>query len=205
MFVPMLVGCLLLSLATPVALQDNRTLDEAIRLYQVKQYGEAEKLLRSLLERDPKQVVARYYLGMTLLGLERYGAAEWEFRKAWDQPPGRDQIQIGLARSMLGMKRYETAEQALTEAQKINPNNPEIYLHRGKLLVEKKDYNGAVKELERAISLDPKQAYAHYYLGISYSNVKRPDKMVEHFGYFLKLAPEAPEAAKVKSVMRTIR
>jgi regulator of sirC expression with transglutaminase-like and TPR domain len=71
--------------------------------------------------------------------------------------------------------------------------------------LHRENHAAAVKALERAIKLDPKKAYSHYYAGIAYGNLKRPDKMAEHFQYFLRLAPEAPEAAKVRSYLRSLR
>jgi regulator of sirC expression with transglutaminase-like and TPR domain len=62
-----------------------------------------------------------------------------------------------------------------------------------------------VDDLEAYLSKYPEQAYAHYYAGLAYNGVRRPDKMLTHFELFLKLKPDAPEARKVRSVMRTVR
>ena len=53
--------------------------------------------------------------------------------------------------------------------------------------------------------MNPENPYAHYYAGLAYNQIKRPDKMLEHFRTFLKLAPEAPEAPKVRALLRGIR
>jgi len=47
-------------------------------------------------------------------------------------------------------------------------------------------------------------AYAHYYGGLMHYRANRPDRMANHFDYFLKLAPEAPERPEVMQIMKTI-
>jgi tetratricopeptide (TPR) repeat protein len=73
------------------------------------------------------------------------------------------------------------------------------------LAVLKKQYKEAVPQLETAIKQDAENAYAYYYAGLAYSNTKRPDKMVESFNNFLRLEPKAPEAAKVRSFLKSSR
>jgi Tfp pilus assembly protein PilF len=62
----------------------------------------------------------------------------------------------------------------------------------------------AEAELNEAIKRDPKHAYAHYYMGMAQSKLKRPDRMVMEYEMFLQLAPQAPEAARVRALLRSI-
>ena len=73
------------------------------------------------------------------------------------------------------------------------------------LAVLKKQYKDAIPSLEAAITQDPENSYAYYYAGLAYSNTKRPDKMVESFNNFLRLEPNSPEAAKVRSFLKSSR
>jgi lipoprotein NlpI len=93
----------------------------------------------------------------------------------------------------------------LDEAQAVNPDNAEVYYYRGVLAAHRKDYKAAAESLERAVKLEPDHAYAHYHAGLAYNLLKRPDKMLEHFQAFLKLAPDAPEAQKIRTVVRSAR
>jgi len=40
---------------------------------------------------------------------------------------------------------------------------------------------------------------------MAYSGMKRPDKMLTHFDLFLKARPDAPEARKVRAVLKTMK
>ena len=73
------------------------------------------------------------------------------------------------------------------------------------LAVLKKQYKDAIPSLESAITQDPENSYAYYYAGLAYSNTKRPDKMVESFNNFLRLEPNSPESAKVRSFLKSSR
>jgi tetratricopeptide (TPR) repeat protein len=84
-------------------------------------------------------------------------------------------------------------------------DHPELPFYRGMLAVLKKQYKDAVPALEAAIKQDPENAFAYYYAGLAYSNTKRPDKMVDSFNNFLRLEPKAPEAAKVRSFLKSSR
>ena len=85
------------------------------------------------------------------------------------------------------------------------PANPAIYHYRGIAKTSRGDYQSAVLDLEKALDLDPSHGYSHYYLGMVYSRLRRPDKMVDHYQSFLKLEPNAPEAARVQSLLRSVR
>jgi hypothetical protein len=62
-----------------------------------------------------------------------------------------------------------------------------------------------VKDFEQYLSVHPEAAYAHYYAGMAYSAIRRPDRMLTHFEQFLRMKPDAPEARKVRAVMRSTK
>jgi len=190
--------------------------ENGVVLYENGKYQDAEKALRNAVASTPDDIRARYYLGLSLLQLRRFNESADELQKAKDDwsnsrdesrpdSPSEAQIQIAIGRAYTGLKQYDRALQNLDAAKEKDPNNSEAFLYRGVLFVDQKDYSRALPELEKAIELDQKNAYAHYYAGIAYSNSGKPDKMVGEFQTFLKLAPDAPESAKVRSMLRALR
>jgi tetratricopeptide (TPR) repeat protein len=105
----------------------------------------------------------------------------------------------------LQRQQHDQAMALLNEAHAANAENPEVYLYRGIAHANRGQFNEAVRDLDKAVQLKPNEAKAHYYAGLAYNGIKRPDKMVEHFQMFLKLAPDAPEAARVRSLLRNVR
>ncbi len=69
----------------------------------------------------------------------------------------------------------------------------------------REDYPGAAEAFEAARTHAPAFAYAYYYGGQAHSRLERPDLMAIDFERFLQLAPDAPEARRVESLMRSVR
>jgi tetratricopeptide (TPR) repeat protein len=198
----------------------GKTVQEGIQYYNAKKYQEAETALRDVLRAEPNNAQAHYTLGLTLLELQRFAEAADEFNRADkltppsnqirmvkgdNSAPRRDDIKIGLARAYMGQKQFDKGRMALDEAQRIRSDSPDVYYYRGMLNSQQGDYAAAASDFESAIKLNPKNAYAYYYAGLAYNKLKRPDKMVQHFETFLKLAPNAPEAGKVRALLSSIR
>lgn len=193
---------LMLAFVRPLPAQD---LGEAERLCQSGQYPKAEGVLRPIVAAQPENAKANYLLGLALLEQSKVDEAEPKLSKARDLGYAPDQVKTGLGRIYLQRQQYDQALAVLNEAQTANPKNADAYMYRGIARANKNQFNEAVQDLEKAIQINPNNAKAHYYGGLAYNGLKRPDKMVEHFQIFLKLAPDAPEAARVRSLLRNIR
>jgi len=176
-------------------------LGRGIELYNSRSYTEAERELREVLQNEPESARAHAYLGMALLSRDKVREAAEELRRAEELDATSPDVKIGLAQLYIEQKDYSKAETALDEAGDV----AEARYYRGVLNVHRKRYEPAVKDLENEVARNPENAYAHYYLGLAYSNTRRPDRMVRHFDTFLKLAPDAPEAKKVQSFLRSAR
>jgi len=180
-------------------------LESGKQLYEAKKYAEAEPVLQGATQDEQGNPEAHIFLGLTRLELQKFEPATNNFRKALELSGAADRAQVGLARAYMGLKDWDKAQQALNEAQKANGGNAQVYYYRGQLEVARKDYGAAVREFEKCAELDPSQAYSHYYAGLAYNQLKKPDKMVKHFEAFLSQAPNAPEAPKVRALLRSIR
>jgi len=211
--------CCVLILVLPLLGQETaEKVEKARKLLEVKDYRQAETVIREVLSTAPENSEANYVLGLSLLGQDKFKEAEDAFLKAEkatpetaregadaSSSPGLGAIQIGLARAYIGQKQLDKAGAALAQAEKMKPADPDVYYYRGMLDAHRQDYTAAARDMDKVTELDPKRAYAYYYAGIAYNQIKKPDKMVERFQVFLKLAPDAPEAAKVKALLRVIK
>ena len=189
--------------------EETADLQKGIELYQARKFDEAVVRLKRAVESDPADVAARYHLGLALVELKQYTEAESQFKQAGELRaeigPRKDQILAGFAQAYMGQGRLDEAERTIREALEARDDSTEAHLALGKLYLHRKKYAEAAKALDKAIELNPKDPYAHYYAGIAYSNIGRQDRMVNEFQMFLKLAPDAPEAAKVRSLLRSVR
>ena len=69
---------------------------------------------------------------------------------------------------------------------------------QGTELLRKNELNKAVAALNRCLALDPGFAKCHRMLGATYARLKNPEKGAIHYRRFVQLAPNDPEATKVK-------
>jgi tetratricopeptide (TPR) repeat protein len=194
-----------LSVVFATAAFPAENLQKAEELYKTAKYAEAETNLRGVISKEPTNARARYLLGMSLLEQGKIDQSEAELRKAAEGAQAADQIKVGLARVQIERKQMDKALPLLDEAVSANPKNADAYYYRGVVRANRQDFKGAAADLDKVLEFTPNHAKAHYYDGLSYHRLGRPDKMVEHFQIFLKLAPNAPEAERVRSLLRSVR
>lgn len=197
--------CLSVSISQPIYAQA----DNGIELYEAGEYTKAESEFRETLKAEPRDVTARYYLGLSLMyqgnfaeSLKELKTAKSEKDKAsqssHEAVPNVYQLDLALAQAHIGLDQYEEAWPALESARNEDPESSDVFLYRGIYYYKQKDFKKAVDALEKAINLDSEKAYAYYYIGMAYSETEDIPKMLEAFKMFLQLAPDAPEAPDVK-------
>jgi tetratricopeptide (TPR) repeat protein len=174
-------------------------LDRGVELYKEGKYAEASATLRAVVEEEPENGRAHRYLGLALLGEEKLPEAARHLEKAGELDPGGE-TKLALARLYLEQKEFGKADAVLGEAE-----GEDLEYVRGQVHLNQKRYDQAARDLDAYIKKNPEEAYAHYYAGLAYNGLRRPDRMLTHFELFLKLKPDAPEARKVRSVMKTAR
>jgi tetratricopeptide (TPR) repeat protein len=195
-FLPLLTGiCLLVSQA---AAQGT---DEGISQYRTGKLAQAESTLRSAAENNAGDARAKYYLILALTERQKTGEAQAVLDGLQASAADSEWTRLGAARVAIQNKDFDKAESALDGA----PDDGDKLFLKGMLQLAKKDFKASADTLEQAIQKQPENAYAHYYAGMAYNGLKRQDKMVEHFEHFARRAPDAPESAKVQSVLRAVR
>ncbi len=66
-------------------------------------------------------------------------------------------------------------------------------------------YDDAVARMGDALGKRNDLAYAYYWRGQSYSKKKQTDRMIGDYEAFVRLAPNAPEAATVRQLLAALR
>jgi tetratricopeptide (TPR) repeat protein len=189
--------CVFLGIACLTAAAQD--LDRGIELYRKNDFGEAASVLRRVVDQDKDNARANLYLGLALIEQGKVSESEPFIARADELAPSAE-TKTGKARLLIEKKEYDAAEAALKDAD--SDDAPYV---RGLLELNRKQYAEAARDLDEYSKSHPDHAYAHYYAGLAYNGLKRPDKMLTHFEQFLKMKPDAPEARKVNSVMRAVR
>lgn len=195
------------------------------QLFEAGQYDRAAEAIAALRrEASPPPVLADAYLaGQVFLRLNQPDRAKQEFARLTSAADPVWRL-TGESAVALADRNFDGALDRVTEAatqlaaaeaaagQNAGPaaaRRPVEAFHvsyqTGLVKAARMEWAGAAAAFERAALLQPTFAYAHYYAGLAYSNIRRPDQVALHFERFLSLAPNAPERPAVLSIMRTIR
>lgn len=193
------------ALLAGVAVLSAQELSEGAKQYREHRYAEAENSLRSEVNARGDDAEARALLGRNLAALKKIDEGEAEIRKAQEMGLAEDRVNVAMAAAAIERRDTGKAMELLNKAIELKPESAEAFHYRGMVKTQQKDFQGGIADLEKAIEVDPSRAYSHYYLGLAYNGVKRPDKMAEHLQAFLKMAPDAPDADKVRSVLKAFR
>ena len=193
------------ALLAGVAVLGAEELSEGVKQYRNHKFAEAEHSLRAEVNANGENAEARALLGRNLAALKKIDEGEAEIRKAEEMGLAEDKVLVAKAATAIEKRDTGQAMELLNKAVEVNAQSAEAYHYRGMVKTQQKDFQGGIADLEKAIELDPSRAYTHYYLGLAYNGVKRPDKMAEHLQHFLNMAPDAPDADKVRSVLKAFR
>lgn len=173
--------------------------DHGRKLYLQGKYDEAATELRQAVQENGEDANAQRQLGMVLLDQDKTSDAEKYIARAQEMNPGPE-TNTALARLAVAKKEYDKAQSLLADA-----SGDDVPYVRGLLHFQKQEYQEAADDLESFLEKNPAHPYAHYYAGLAYNNLRKPDKMLTHFERFVQIRPDAPEARKVRAVLKTGR
>lgn len=176
--------------------------DQGVAEYHKHQFAKAEGSLRGAPADDAR---GQIFLARTLAAAKKPAEAKAALDTAREAGASEAQVKTAQAAIAIEERKVAEAEKLLDEAIAADPEYADAYHFRGQTRLSKKDFQGAAADLEKAIALDPTQPYHHYYAGMAYNGLKRPDKMVEHLQIYAKMAPDSPDADKVMSLLRAFR
>ncbi len=161
--------------------------------------------LRKAVELDPEVAIYRVNLADALVASGRAAEAASQFEKAARLAPDFPEAQRGLGEVALGRGDRAEAEREFRKAAGGHPGSARAANFLGYLLTLKGDTRGAVESYERALALDPTLHDAHRSLGMLYARALGDrERGALHLKASLRLAPDQPDAATVRRVLREL-
>lgn len=198
-----LIALMVFNQALMAQTQEER-LKTGIAFFEAGKTAEAKTIFDQLVAENYVNNDLYYYLGSALIKQNNPELALTYFNKILQSAPDSPYGYIGQGQYQIKKGNYAGAETQLNTAIQKDANCAEAYFHRGLLRGYQKKLDLAIADLEKCLQLKGNHAYAHYQLGLAYYQKGRKDLMITHFQKFLYLAPEAPEAPQVKSLLSRI-
>ena len=143
----------------------SEQLGRGLALQQQGEFGEAERLYRSILHEQPEHPATLHLLGHLLTLQGKTGEAVTVLARAGALLPGDADVSFNLARALQQEGRFAAAEQALRSAVAARPGFVAAWLSLAGAMNEADRLDEAEDCFRRALELEPGFAEAHYNYG----------------------------------------
>jgi protein O-GlcNAc transferase len=167
---------------------------DAVSAFNLQKFDEAERLFRTMLEREPKHFGALNLLTIVLMSRGHFEEAEAFIARALkiDQGSAASFYNYGIVLKMLGKPRQ--ALEQFDRALRLNPKARETWNNRGTVCNDLKEYDRAIADFDRSISIDPNYSDAYCNKGKSLTLLKRYDEALAAYDRALRLKSDFVEA-----------
>jgi tetratricopeptide (TPR) repeat protein len=155
-------------------------------------------------EAKPDEAEARNNLGQILVHQNRAAEALPHFDAAVESDPRKWAYRFNRARAYGVLERWTEAVDEYKAAAQIFPSDYATHYNLGLALMKVKDYPGAVAELTQAVAQAPGETSFLMTLGTACVEARQLARAKEVFQLFLELAPDAPEAPRVKAILEAL-
>jgi tetratricopeptide (TPR) repeat protein len=143
---------------------------------QLNVYRRAVTDYRRVLELDPEQGEARYWLSLCLVENMRWDEALPYVEELHRERPADERVIVLLARCRNRQGRQPEARQLLQTALAGRPDDPSALRSLGETLLQEQQPEQAETYFRRAIDLSPHDRTAHWFL---YQSLRMQDKTAE--------------------------
>jgi len=114
--------------------------EQAMRAYQQKEFDEAVRIYREILQQQPDLEQARFHLGVVLVESERWQEAERELRCVVKNNPRHAEAWNSMGLCQWGMRNLEAALNAFDQAVKADQKFARAQHNRSMVLLKQGDY-----------------------------------------------------------------
>jgi tetratricopeptide (TPR) repeat protein len=173
---------------------------DAQRLFQTKQYDQAEEKYLQILRQGEENAYTLANLAAIQIELGHFDEAENHVKKALTGAPDDAYSLSILGYLRFKQERYDEAENALSRSARLNPQSAEVQNYLGVTLSHKGLRIPAETALRKAIQLDPNYGSAHNNLAVIYATQQPPMINLARWHYERALAaghPHNPELERL--------
>ena len=161
-------------------------------LIKQKKYAEAEPLLKTAVERDPRDPALNAQLAATLLAQQKTAEALPVLETLRQLEPNNASVDQMLADAYSQAGLPEKADPLYARMAQAQPQNEEILAGQGENLIRERLYPQAQQVLERAVQLKPEDGDAWSGLAFAASENKQYETALHALSIRAKLLGETP-------------
>jgi len=165
-------------------------LEAALALHRQGQLAPSAQAYEAVLQQDPRNLVARHYLGVVLHQQGKSAQGEPLVQAVVAEKPDYAEAWGNLALIYKVQHKIDAAIEAFEQALKFDPANTDVRNNYGNLLTGIGAHDKAVVQFERAISLQPNRPDSYQNLGNAYADCEREDDAIRMYKRALALKPD---------------
>jgi Tfp pilus assembly protein PilF len=171
---------------------------KAMEAMKNKNDGQAEQILREIVDSDARDFIAWTDLGTLQFKHEKYSDAEKSYQHALAERGDFLVALMNLGKLQMTQKNYDPAIETLTRAVTSNPQSADANHYLGECYLQVKKGSKAVGFLNEAIRLDPVgKADLHLRLATLYHGAGLKDRAALEYEKFLQKKPDYPDKKKL--------
>lgn len=186
---------------------------QAVELYQ-KGVEQAQKgdprraldLIKLAVEAHPNFPLALSEMGLLYMKLKQPEKAAESLRAALRLAPEDHQALLAYGRTLLDLQRLAESEEQFRKALKVQPASPWAHFYLGVIMLKRRENESAEAAFKTALSSGGDHvAHAHYYLGGLYWSKHQYKQAADELEAYLRLVPNAPDAARLRETIKDFR
>ena len=154
----------------------------------------AERKLRDLIDRNPRNAQAHYDLGVILDMKGSGDEAVKEYEESLRLDPRNADAHNNLGTAMARRGDMSAAEEHFRQAVRLSPSSARSCFNLGIALFKEEKYDESITQLRRAADLDPKMENARLKLGYILLTRERLAEAEIEFRKALRVNPKSPDA-----------
>jgi predicted O-linked N-acetylglucosamine transferase (SPINDLY family) len=156
---------------------------------------EGVRLLKSSLNKDPKQFWAHNALGCGLFNTKQYQEAIFNFNKALILKPDYTDAYFNLGKTQRALGHYKDAIVSYSKCINLDKSYADAYNNRGTIYLENlKNYENAVTNFQQFLTLAPESFQGFYNLGNALKQLERYEEALLSYSRAIHLKPDYAEA-----------
>lgn len=166
--------------------------DQGSDHYDKGQYPEAISSFRTVIQKNPQNILARFLLAAALEKIGNLEESMKEFQQVASQKPQFINVHNNIGTLYENLGEYEKALHEYQTDIRLHPDSPLSYNNLGVIFLIQKRYSDAKEQFKKVLTLEPDrptQIVAHANLGIAYEMLGIYDLALEEYQSSLTLDP----------------
>jgi len=178
---------------------------DAARHLAERSLNKAETIARSVLKKDPLDVVALRMLAVIGLEVGQLDDAIHLLERCLELAPHFHLARQNYAAALARRQRYDEALAQIDKLLVAEPRNPQFRMIRASFLVQKGDHDAALAAYEDLLATYPNQSNAHMNFAHTLKSVGRRDDAVRSYRRAVELRPATGEVYWSLANLKTFR